>query len=100
MVVPRVVLGSAFAVELRGTDAAPQNVPRDVLFLPFFAEASLSRHASQVRLRVVPLLPLISQNHRMVGVGRDLWRSSSPTSLLKQVHLEQPVQDHGQAGFE
>ena len=59
-----------------------------VLFLPFFAKASLSRHASQVRLRVVPLLPLISQNHRMVGVGRDLWSSSSPTPLLKQVHLE------------
>jgi len=31
-------------------------------------------------------------NHRitdsMVGVGRDLWRSSSPTPLLKWVHLE------------
>ncbi|XP_064896034.1 uncharacterized protein LOC135576212 [Columba livia] len=29
---------------------------------------------------------LTPQNHRMVGVGRDLWRSSSPTHLLKQVH--------------
>ena len=25
----------------------------------------------------------ISQNHRMVGVGRDLWRSCSPTLLFK-----------------
>jgi len=30
-----------------------------------------------------------SQNHGMVGVGRDLCGSSSPTSLLKQDHLEQ-----------
>jgi len=28
-----------------------------------------------------------SQHLRMVGVGRDLWRSSSPTPLLKEVHL-------------
>jgi len=30
-----------------------------------------------------------SQNHRMVGVGRDLCGSSSPTHLLKQGHVEQ-----------
>jgi len=30
-----------------------------------------------------------SQNHRMVGVGRDLWGSSSPTLLPKQSHLQQ-----------
>jgi len=29
-----------------------------------------------------------SQNHRMVGVGRDLCGSSSPTLLLKQGHLQ------------
>jgi len=29
-----------------------------------------------------------SQNHRMVGVGRDLWGSSSPTLLPKQGHLQ------------
>ena len=40
------------------------------------------------------------QNHRMVGVGRNLWRSSSPTSLLKQDHLEQAALDHVQEGFE
>jgi len=42
---------------------------------------------------------LLSQNHRMVGVGRDLW-GSSPTPLLKQGHLEQVAQDLVQVGFE
>jgi len=31
--------------------------------------------------------PFKSQNHRMVGVGRDLCGSSSPTLLPKQGHL-------------
>jgi len=37
-----------------------------------------------------------SQNHRMVGVGRDLCGSSSP----KQGHPEQAAQDLVQAGLE
>uniref|UniRef100_A0A8B9PTS4 Tectonin beta-propeller repeat containing 2 n=1 Tax=Apteryx owenii TaxID=8824 RepID=A0A8B9PTS4_APTOW len=41
-----------------------------------------------------------SQNHRIAEVGRDLWRSSSPTPLLKQGHLEHIVQDRIQACFE
>ena len=41
-----------------------------------------------------------SQNHRMVGVGRDLCGSSSPTLLLKQGHLQQGAQDLVQAGLE
>ena len=41
-----------------------------------------------------------SQNYRMVGAGRDLWRSPGPAPLLKQVHLEQAAQDLVQAGFE
>jgi len=32
-----------------------------------------------------------TQNHRMVGVGRDLWVSSSPTPLPEQGHLQQAV---------
>jgi len=36
----------------------------------------------------------------MIGVGRDLWRSSSPPLLLNQGHLEQAVQDLVQVGFE
>jgi len=44
--------------------------------------------------------PTSSQNHRMVGVGRDLCGSSSPNPLLKQGHLEQGAQDLVQAGLE
>jgi len=36
----------------------------------------------------------------MVGVGRDLWGSSSPMPLPKQGHLEQVAQDFMQMGFE
>jgi len=43
---------------------------------------------------------LFSQNHRIVGVGRDLCGSSSPTPLAKQGHLEQAAQDLVQAGLE
>jgi len=41
-----------------------------------------------------------SQNHRMVGVGRDLCGSSHPTPLPKQGHLQQATQDLVQAGLE
>jgi len=40
------------------------------------------------------------QNHRMVGVGRDLCGSSSPTLLPKQGHLQQAAQDLVQPGLE
>jgi len=36
----------------------------------------------------------------MVGVGRDLCGSSSPTLLPKQGHLQQAAQELVQAGFE
>ena len=36
----------------------------------------------------------------MVGVGRDLCGSSSPTPLLKQDHLEWAAQDRVQASLE
>jgi len=41
-----------------------------------------------------------SQNHRMLGVGRNLCGSSSPTPLPKQGHLQQAAQDRVQAGPE
>ena len=41
-----------------------------------------------------------SQNHRMVGVGRDLRGSSRPTLLPNQGHLQQAAQDLVQVGFE
>ena len=40
------------------------------------------------------------QNHRIVGAGRDLCGSSSPTPLPKQRHLQQAVEDLVQAGLE
>ena len=40
-----------------------------------------------------------SQNHRMVGVERDLCGSSSPPLLPKQGHLQQAAQDLVQAGI-
>jgi len=42
----------------------------------------------------------ITQNHRMVGVGRDLCGSSGPTPLPKHGHLQQAAQDHVHVGFE
>jgi len=41
----------------------------------------------------------IFQNRRMLGVGRDLCGSSSPTRLPKQGHLQQAAQELVQAGF-
>ena len=45
-------------------------------------------------------MPLKSQNHRMVEVGKEFWRSSDPTSLLKQCSLEHNTQDCIQIAFE
>ena len=41
----------------------------------------------------------LSQNHRMVEVGGDLWRSFGPTPLLKQGHQEPLAQNHVQMTF-
>jgi len=38
--------------------------------------------------------------HRMVEVGRGLWRPSGLTTLLKQGHLELVAQDHVHTAFE
>lgn len=42
----------------------------------------------------------ITWNHRTIEVGRDLFRSSSPTPLLRQGQLKQITQDHIQSGYE
>lgn len=39
------------------------------------------------------------QNHRVAEVGSDLWRSSGPTSLLRQGHQEPVSQDYVQMPF-
>jgi len=44
-------------------------------------------------------LMVISQNYRLAEVGRDLWRETAPTLLLKQGHLEPVDQDYVQMGF-
>jgi len=49
---------------------------------------------------VLYILPYLSQNHRMVGVGRDLCGSSSPTLLPKQGHLQQAAQHLVQPSLE
>ena len=51
-------------------------------------------------LKVFYLSPGETPNHRIVGVGRKLWGTPSPTPLPKQGHLEQVAQDLIQAGFE
>ena len=43
---------------------------------------------------------ILSQTHRMAGVGRDLCGQSSPTPLPKQGHQELVAQDLVQVGFE
>ena len=42
----------------------------------------------------------ITESHGMVGVGRDLCGSSSPTLLPKQRHLQQAAEDLVQVGLE
>lgn len=39
------------------------------------------------------------QSHRIVKVGRGLWRPSGLTPLLKQRYLKQVVQDYLQVAF-
>jgi len=48
----------------------------------------------------VSVLWELSQNRRLAEVGRDFWRLSGPTTLLKQGHPEQVAQDRIQAAFE
>jgi len=52
------------------------------------------------KLRTLDTKPGKSQNHRIVGVGRDHCGSSSPTLLLKQGHPQQAAQDLVQVGLE
>jgi len=42
---------------------------------------------------------ILSQKHKVVEVGRHLWRSSGPAPLFMQGHLELVVQDHIQLAF-
>lgn len=44
--------------------------------------------------------PVCSQNCGMVEVGRNIWRSPGPTSLIKQYLLELVIQDHVREALE
>ena len=48
----------------------------------------------------ISLVEFFLLNHRMVGVGRDLCGSSSPSPLPKQGHLQKAAQDLVQPGLE
>lgn len=41
----------------------------------------------------------MNKNDRMVGGGRDFWRSSCQTTHARQFYLEQVAQDYIQMGF-
>lgn len=41
-----------------------------------------------------------TQNHRIIGVGRELWRSSPATPLFKQGHLGLLAQVHVRVALE
>lgn len=43
---------------------------------------------------------ILSQNHTIVEVGKDLWRLSCSALLLKQGHLDLVAHDHVQSDFE
>ena len=67
-------------------------------------ESQIKDSSSKAAKRHVPRCPVlgqgVSQNHCMVGVGRDLCGSPSPTLLPKQGHLQQAAQDLVRAGLE
>lgn len=48
------------------------------------------------------MIPVFSsiQKHKMGKAGRDLWRPSGPTPLLKHGHLKQVAQNHVQVASE
>ena len=72
-------------------DFVPQSIDEGVL--EYGCVFTLSTHEK------LPRAPC-SQNHRMVEVERNLWRSSCATPLPKQDHQEQVVHDRVQMAFD
>ena len=69
-----------------------------LVFIPI--NALMKKKVLQWEEKKKKFLVEVSQSNRMVGVGRYLCGSSSPTPLLKQGHLGQDAQDFVQAGLE
>ena len=68
--------------------------------LPLIKYLISSLHVRRMSASSNLLCTTESQNYTIVGVGRDLRGSSSPTPLPKQGHLQQAAQDLVQAGLE
>lgn len=71
-----------------------QHLPSDnvtetkCVLLPMLHRQGAGRFHLQLQLcstAVSPVHVYVTQNHRIIKVGRDFWRSSSPTPLLKKV---------------
>ena len=84
------------------SDAASQLIPRaapgKLMKLESREPQTKKKGGENLTLSVCEPKAGRSQNHRIVGVGRDLCGSSSPTPLPKQGHLQQAAQDLVQAG--
>ena len=80
-------------------------MPGSKIWIPVLKSSRSSTSSSPVIPRYQVQIPadtrrVVSQNHRMFGVGRDLCGSSSPTPLPKQGHLQQAAEDLVQEGLE
>lgn len=73
-----------------------------------FPSPRSTSHQQRFPLEVCPipfciiytLVSRASQNHRIIKIGKDHWKSSHPASLLKQGPLKRVTQDFVQMGFE
>lgn len=70
----------------------------------YMVQGQGAHRKEEQELQVLEMIPLAavtkSWDHRMVEVGREHWRSSTPTSLLKQGPLEHAAQDYIPVGVE
>ena len=73
---------------------------RHILYLRVLCEPGRALDRFSSPISIVQIVRQESQNHRIVGVGRDLCGSPSPTLLPKQGHPEQAAQDLVQVGLE
>ena len=81
---------SQLGSQLISLNACPASVQiNDIWGFLLAALGLFCRGEARVTVMVTLKRHIESQNHRIVGVGRDLCGSSSPTLLPKQGHLQQ-----------